>query len=347
MPLVVSPASHYRPSSKAFVERYTSAIRPHLAYSTPMDPFAPNARNYQDSSEQQRPRDFTATTSTNVMWDYMASNASPTSPPLQYSDQGRVRDDRLWSAQNGVPYPSTARQGNHSASTGPDTAWTNQNFSPNDHGLVLSPDIPSPSSGSSSYQGWDFGDSQAFPSPSSVGSHNEFFVDFEFSHTLSAENLTLPSPDRLLVPPAPSPKLSSSAPSSCLSTPAYRNTQLSDPPNEKSRDMSPSGSMDDPQNSRRRFPCIVAGCSRRFTSQYTLKVHVEAHKPKPRVSFPCTLGCSERFSRQHDRLRHEVAKHGKVCEFSCNECGRFFSSQKTLGNHKCPVAQGGTRWVNS
>ncbi|KAF8193806.1 hypothetical protein BJ912DRAFT_901644 [Pholiota molesta] len=116
-----------------------------------------------------------------------------------------------------------------------------------------------------------------------------------------------------------------------------------------SRDGSPmraAPEVVDPQASRRRFPCIIIGCERRFTSQYTLKVHMEAHKPKPRSSFPCTLGCAERFSRQHDRLRHEVAKHGKVCEFLCDDCGRFFSTKKTLGNHKCPVAQGGTRWVN-
>ncbi|KDR66166.1 hypothetical protein GALMADRAFT_259627 [Galerina marginata CBS 339.88] len=114
-----------------------------------------------------------------------------------------------------------------------------------------------------------------------------------------------------------------------------------------SRDPSPVRAEVDPQQQRRRFPCVIIGCERRFTSQYTLKVHMEAHKPKPRSSFPCTLGCSERFSRQHDRLRHEVAKHGKICEFSCDECGRFFSTKKTLGNHKCPVAQGGTRWVNN
>lgn len=116
---------------------------------------------------------------------------------------------------------------------------------------------------------------------------------------------------------------------------------------EFSREPSPLRAETDPQQSRRRFPCAIIGCERRFTSQYTLKVHMEAHKPKPRSSFPCTLGCQERFSRQHDRLRHEVAKHGKICEFSCEDCGRFFSTKKTLGNHKCPVAQGGTRWVNS
>ncbi|KAJ3877654.1 hypothetical protein F5051DRAFT_407803 [Lentinula edodes] len=123
----------------------------------------------------------------------------------------------------------------------------------------------------------------------------------------------------------------SSRPSSSIRTPS--------PPSDSS-----SSSHSD---HRRRFPCLLAGCSRRFTSQYTLKVHMEAHKPKPKVSFLCTLGCSERFSRQHDRLRHEVAKHGKICEFSCDDCGRFFSTSKTLGNHRCPVAQGSTRWVHS
>jgi hypothetical protein len=117
------------------------------------------------------------------------------------------------------------------------------------------------------------------------------------------------------------------------------------PHQSNSRETSPSSS--DGCHQKRRFPCGIPGCARRFTSQYTLKVHMEAHKPKPKVSFPCTEGCSERFSRQHDRLRHEVAKHGKVCEFSCDDCGRFFSTKKTLGNHKCPVAQGSTRWVTN
>ena len=145
--------------------------------------------------------------------------------------------------------------------------------------------------------------------------------------------------------PHPSPPLASIARrrySHC--SPSRSPGHLSSPHHSlKSREPSPTSSDSDP---KRRFPCQVPGCSRRFTSQYTLKVHTEAHKPKPRASFPCTLGCPESFSRQHDRLRHEVAKHGKVCEFLCAECGRFFSSSKTLGNHKCPVAQGQTRWVH-
>ncbi|KAG7447284.1 uncharacterized protein BT62DRAFT_948286 [Guyanagaster necrorhizus] len=123
--------------------------------------------------------------------------------------------------------------------------------------------------------------------------------------------------------------------------------QLRTPPTVTKSNIKTSPSSQENASPRRRHPCLIPGCLRRFTSQYTLKAHMQAHKPKPRVSFVCTLGCGERFSRQHDRLRHEVAKHNKVCEFSCEACGRFFSMAKTLGNHKCPVAQGGTRWVNN
>ncbi|EIN06377.1 hypothetical protein PUNSTDRAFT_145001, partial [Punctularia strigosozonata HHB-11173 SS5] len=54
---------------------------------------------------------------------------------------------------------------------------------------------------------------------------------------------------------------------------------------------------------QRRFPCTHPGCDRSFTSEYTRRVHVEAHQPKQREVLPCTMGCSEIFSRRHDRLR--------------------------------------------
>lgn len=147
---------------------------------------------------------------------------------------------------------------------------------------------------------------------------------------------------------------SRSAPPSCSSSPrvpgtlvGYLEVPTATTDGSMSREQSPAQSENDSSDTRRKYPCLIEGCARRFTSQYTLRVHVEAHKPKPKQSFPCQLGCSERFSRQHDRLRHEVSKHGKICEFLCDDCGRFFSSRKTLGNHKCPVAYGTTRWMNS
>lgn len=91
---------------------------------------------------------------------------------------------------------------------------------------------------------------------------------------------------------------------------------------------------------RRRYSCGITGCTRRFTSRYTLKIHQEAHRPKEKTLHRCTAGCMELFSRQHDRLRHEVAKHGKVCEWVCGSCQRFFSSSRTLERHKCPVSAG-------
>ncbi|KAH7876752.1 uncharacterized protein C8R40DRAFT_1098552 [Lentinula edodes] len=178
-------------------------------------------------------------------------------------------------------------------------------------------------------------------SPASTGSLDESFgnvFDMQFGTVIGCQ-------------PSYQPHASGSGSESASSSP----TLDSWPPIRSSRPSSTNRTPSPPSDSgssshsdhRRRFPCLLAGCSRRFTSQYTLKVHMEAHKPKPKVSFLCTLGCSERFSRQHDRLRHEVAKHGKICEFSCDDCGRFFSTSKTLGNHRCPVAQGSTRWVHS
>jgi hypothetical protein len=165
---------------------------------------------------------------------------------------------------------------------------------------------------------------------------------FKFDYTTSLPNKISSSPlSHSTLPLSHSPKSSvTHYPTTSRSGDTFDKKRPS-----KGRDDSPSRHSEN--DARRRFPCLIIGCERRFTSQYTLKVHMEAHKPKPRTSFPCTLGCNERFSRQHDRLRHEVAKHGKVCEFSCDECGRFFSTRKTLGNHKCPVAQGGTRWVTN
>ncbi|KAG7442160.1 uncharacterized protein BT62DRAFT_446826 [Guyanagaster necrorhizus] len=109
----------------------------------------------------------------------------------------------------------------------------------------------------------------------------------------------------------------------------------------------PSRANDSDDAARRKIhPCLIPGCGRRFANRYTLKMHTEAHKPKNRPSYPCSFGCNEWFSRQHDRLRHEVSKHNKACEFLCNLCGRFFSTAKTLANHKCPNAPGETRWVH-
>ncbi|EIW74604.1 hypothetical protein CONPUDRAFT_140410 [Coniophora puteana RWD-64-598 SS2] len=85
----------------------------------------------------------------------------------------------------------------------------------------------------------------------------------------------------------------------------------------------------------RRFPCLDPSCPRRFASKYTLNLHMTTHRQSPRVRYPCEMGCAETFSRQHDRLRHEVSKHGRVCEWLCNRCRHVFSTQGTRDKHRC------------
>ncbi|KZT21755.1 hypothetical protein NEOLEDRAFT_728372 [Neolentinus lepideus HHB14362 ss-1] len=103
------------------------------------------------------------------------------------------------------------------------------------------------------------------------------------------------------------------------------------------------------QARRRRFPCLHSSCTRLFTSEYTRRVHMATHTIQPRKALPCTMreqtGCMEMFSRAHDRLRHEVAMHGKECEWVCNVCGRFFSTARMLEIHKCPGTISG--WIKA
>ena len=70
---------------------------------------------------------------------------------------------------------------------------------------------------------------------------------------------------------------------------------------------------------------------------------MRTHETKTRQYFRCTMGCSEVFSRQHDRMRHEVTKHGRECKWSCDQCRKFFSFERTLKNHKCS-GDGFSRW---
>lgn len=106
---------------------------------------------------------------------------------------------------------------------------------------------------------------------------------------------------------------------------------------------SSSESNKGPKKRSKHFRCEYSSCDRRFTSEYTRKVHMKTHEPKAKKAFHCTMGCSEVFSRQHDRFRHEVIQHGKVCEYVCAEstCRRYFSSARMLENHKCT---GRSRW---
>jgi len=85
----------------------------------------------------------------------------------------------------------------------------------------------------------------------------------------------------------------------------------------------------------RRFACLEPTCSRKFASKYTLGLHMSTHQPGRNIRYACQMGCTETFSRQHDRLRHEVSQHGRVSEWTCVWCRHVFSSQSTHDKHKC------------
>lgn len=93
------------------------------------------------------------------------------------------------------------------------------------------------------------------------------------------------------------------------------------------------GSVNDHEWER---PYHCSTCGRSFKRAYTLKVHMNCHttEGKIRKSFACSVdGCGERFTRKHDRLRHEISQHSKTTRFSCQHCRRSFSTDHTLQKH--------------
>jgi len=102
---------------------------------------------------------------------------------------------------------------------------------------------------------------------------------------------------------------------------------------------------DSPSECDHERPLRCPHCDRRFRWEHSLRSHVRTHLSKPPKSFRCTMSssCDQSFSRQHDRLRHEVIKHGRVCEWACGSCGKFFSSQRTFASHVC-TAGTPSRW---
>ncbi|KAJ7736665.1 hypothetical protein B0H16DRAFT_1466559 [Mycena metata] len=107
------------------------------------------------------------------------------------------------------------------------------------------------------------------------------------------------------------------------------------PPSKLPRDHSPLRSS---------LRCPEPSCARYFKSKYTLSKHVKAHEPKLSNFFRCTMGCTMHFSRKHDRLRHEVNRHGRICDWECKMCLGFFSSEVSLKKHRCKRA-GVARWI--
>lgn len=85
----------------------------------------------------------------------------------------------------------------------------------------------------------------------------------------------------------------------------------------------------------RSLSCPHLGCRRRFKTAATLAGHMKTHLSKGN-RFTCSYPpCTEKFSRRHDQLRHEVYKHGKRCKWVCTRCNSFFSYERSLDKHSC------------
>ncbi|KAJ7169351.1 hypothetical protein C8R43DRAFT_1231879 [Mycena crocata] len=82
-----------------------------------------------------------------------------------------------------------------------------------------------------------------------------------------------------------------------------------------------------------RVPCLYPDCDRHFKNDYTRSIHMRAHVVK-HTRYPCRQ-CPLVLSRQHDRMRHEVSKHGVVPAFTCTLCSKPFHSEHNLAKHKC------------
>ncbi|KAJ8081286.1 hypothetical protein PM082_007120 [Marasmius tenuissimus] len=142
-----------------------------------------------------------------------------------------------------------------------------------------------------------------------------------------------------LFPPYPTDTTLDSA----LTSPARSDSSEAEPkPSSERKDPAPPAGKRTRNSNRRSLPCLESTCPRQFTTEHTRLMHMQTHRPKLQASFPCTMGCSEQFSRRHDRFRHEVRKHGYRSEWNCAECSGVFSSERSLTAHKCEGK--GVKW---
>ncbi|KAJ7640501.1 hypothetical protein DFH06DRAFT_1137943 [Mycena polygramma] len=170
---------------------------------------------------------------------------------------------------------------------------------------------------SSSHRGWSDDDSLSFPATTAPLILPETSSE-DSTDDSPGDSSTEPSPVAAQDTPVTSPTPTAS---STMSNWSSRRGSLAQ------RSSSPG--------TRAGLPCLDPRCDRYLATKYLLAQHMKTHKPRSDKSFRCTMGCALEFSRKHDRLRHEVAQHKKVCEWECKACFRCFSSRTTLQKHKC------------
>lgn len=80
----------------------------------------------------------------------------------------------------------------------------------------------------------------------------------------------------------------------------------------------------------RPFKCPKDGCSKDFTSKYTLTSHMKIHTDRPRL-YKCNL-CDKSFYHSQNLVQHRKL-HSSTKEFICPNCDKAFSTQHNLDVH--------------
>lgn len=78
---------------------------------------------------------------------------------------------------------------------------------------------------------------------------------------------------------------------------------------------------------------ICSTCGKNFKSSSTLKCHERSHLPDDeRLKYPCTY-CERRFANAHVLKIHTARIHEKTTFFTCEFCGKGFTTKSDLAGH--------------
>ncbi|KAK3843738.1 MAG: hypothetical protein J3R72DRAFT_439819 [Linnemannia gamsii] len=92
-----------------------------------------------------------------------------------------------------------------------------------------------------------------------------------------------------------------------------------------------------------RITCTFPGCKKLFTKTGNMKVHRKKHDG---VKFLCRHPpCSNNFTQDTDRIRHERVKH-LGWRWECAYCSKEFTRQSNANRHPCPDANGRNLDIN-